>query len=58
MQELLVPIGNKREKQESPSAVSREAILAFQRSYDIDLTYMSNAIGGNTLTLRATVEVL
>ncbi len=58
MQKLLAPIGNKRVKQESPSAVSREAILALQRSYDLDLTYTSNGIEGDTLTLRATAEVL
>jgi Fic family protein len=29
-----------------------------QKSYDIDLTYTSNAIEGNTLTLRETAEVI
>lgn len=38
--------------------VSREALLALQKSYDIDLTYTSNAIEGNTLTLRETAELI
>jgi len=38
--------------------VSREALLALQKSYDVDLTYTSNAIEGNTLTLRETAELI
>ena len=38
--------------------VSREALLALQKYYDVDLTYTSNAIEGNTLTLRETAEVI
>ncbi len=35
-----------------------EALAAFQQHYDVDLTYTSNAIEGNTLTLRETAEVI
>ncbi len=38
--------------------MSREALLALQKSYDVDLTYTSNAIEGNTLTLRETAELI
>jgi Fic family protein len=38
--------------------VSREVLLALQKACDIDLTYTSNAIEGNTLTLRETAEVI
>lgn len=33
-------------------------MLALQKAYDVDLTYTSNAIEGNTLTLRETAEVI
>jgi Fic family protein len=35
-----------------------DAIRALQRHYDVELTYTSNAIEGNTLTLRETAEVI
>ena len=38
--------------------VSRAALLALQKAYDVDLTYTSNAIEGNTLTLRETAELI
>ena len=38
--------------------VSRAALLALQESYDVELTYTSNAIEGNTLTLRETAELI
>ena len=38
--------------------VSPDALLALQKSYDVDLTYTSNAIEGNTLTLRETAELI
>ncbi len=58
MQELLAGIAEQKKKLDALRPVSRKALLALQRSYDIDLTYTSNAIEGNTLTLRETAEVI
>ena len=33
-------------------------MLSLQKSYDVELTYTSNAIEGNTLTLRETAELI
>ena len=38
--------------------VSQAALRALQKSFDVDLTYTSNAIEGNTLTLRETAELI
>ena len=38
--------------------LSRDALTSLQKSYDVELTYTSNAIEGNTLTLRETAEVI
>jgi Fic family protein len=58
MDELLISIAAKKERLDALRPVSREALLALQKSYDVDLTYTSNAIEGNTLTLRETAEVI
>ncbi len=58
MHELLTSIAAKKERFDAMCPVSREALLALQKSYDVDLTYTSNAIEGNTLTLRETAEVI
>ena len=58
MHELLTSIAAKKERFDAMRPVSREALLALQKSYDVDLTYTSNAIEGNTLTLRETAEVI
>src|SRR5579884_3524628 len=58
MDELLVSVGAKKQQLDALRPVSREALLALQKSYDVDLTYTSNAIEGNTLTLRETAEVI
>jgi cell filamentation protein, protein adenylyltransferase len=34
------------------------ALLGLQKAYDVELTYSSNALEGNTLTLRETAEVI
>lgn len=47
-----------RREERAARPVSREALLALQKSYDVDLTYTSNAIEGNTLTLRETAELI
>jgi Fic family protein len=58
MDELLACIAAKKERLDAMRPVSREALLALQKSYDVDLTYTSNAIEGNTLTLRETAELI
>jgi Fic family protein len=58
MDELLTSIAVKKERLDAMRPVSREALRALQKSYDVDLTYTSNAIEGNTLTLRETAELI
>ncbi len=58
MDELLTSIAAKKERLDAMRPVSREALLALQKFYDVDLTYTSNAIEGNTLTLRETAELI
>ncbi|HEY6344000.1 MAG TPA: Fic family protein [Bryobacteraceae bacterium] len=58
MDELLASVAAKKERLDAMRPVSREALLALQKSYDVDLTYTSNAIEGNTLTLRETAELI
>ncbi len=58
MDELVAAISAKKKRLDTMRPVSREALLALQKSYDVDLTYTSNAIEGNTLTLRETAEVI
>ena len=52
MDEILTSIAAKKERLDEMRPVSRAALLALQKAYDVDLTYSSNAIEGNTLTLR------
>jgi Fic family protein len=58
MDELLAAITAKKERLDAMRPVSRAAPLALQKSYDAYLTYTSNAIEVNTLTLRETAEVI
>src|ERR1035438_2178025 len=58
MDELLAAIDAKKARLDSLRPLSRDALLALQKHYDVDLTYTSNAIEGNTLTLRETAEVI
>src|SRR5580693_1170270 len=58
MDELLASIAAKKERLDGMRPVSRAALLALQKAYDVDLTYSSNAIEGNTLTLRETAELI
>jgi len=57
MNELLTSIAAKKEQLDAMRPVSRAALLALQKHYDVDLTYTSNAIEGNTLTLRETARL-
>jgi Fic family protein len=54
----LTAIAAKKERLDAMRPVSRAALLALQKAYDVDLTYTSNAIEGNTLTLRETAELI
>lgn len=58
MDELLAAIAAKKKQLDRLRPLSREVLLALQKSYDVDLTYTSNAIEGNTLTLRETAELI
>ena len=58
MKELLTAIATKKMQLDALRPVSHAALLALQKSYDVDLTYTSNAIEGNTLTLRETAELI
>lgn len=58
MNKLLTSIATKKVRLDALRPVSHAALLALQKSYDVDLTYTSNAIEGNTLTLRETAELI
>ncbi len=58
MNQLLQAIAQKKERLDGLRPFSAEAPKALQKSWDVDLTYTSNAIEGNTLTLRETAELI
>ena len=58
LDELLTSIAAQKDRLDAMRPVSRTALLALQKSFDVDLTYTSNAIEGNTLTLRETAELI
>jgi Fic family protein len=58
MGDLLAAVDAKKKRLDELRPVSRAALAALQKSYDVDLTYTSNAIEGNTLTLRETAELI
>ena len=58
MDEVLAAIAEKKARLDALRPLPRAALLSLQKSYDVDLTYSSNAIEGNTLTLRETAEVI
>ena len=58
MDKLLTAIAARKKRLDALRPVSLQALRALQKSYDVDLTYTSNAIEGNTLTLRETAEVI
>jgi Fic family protein len=58
MDTLLNAIAAKKRQLDKLRPLSQGAMLALQKSYDVDLTYTSNAIEGNTLILRETAEVI
>jgi Fic family protein len=51
-------VEQKKARLDRVRALSMAALAQLQKHYDIELTYTSNAIEGNTLTLRETAEVI
>ena len=51
-------IEHKKAQLDRPRPLSGGALAQLQKYYDIELTYTSNAIEGNTLTHRETAEVI
>ena len=58
MDQLLSNIARKKTELDELRPLSQDALRHLQRHFDVELTYTSNAIEGNTLTLRETAEVI
>lgn len=58
MDNLLASIHAKKEQLDLLRPQSAGALAELQKYYDVELTYTSNAIEGNTLTHRETAEVI
>lgn len=58
MDSLRQQIAAKKAELDRIRPLSTAALAQLQRHYDVELTYTSNAIEGNTLTLRETAEVI
>jgi len=58
METLLRSIATRRARLDGLRPLTPGALEALQKHFDVDLTYASNAIEGNTLTLRETAEVI
>jgi Fic family protein len=58
LESLIASIGNKKQRLDALRPISGHALAQLQKHYDVELTYTSNAIEGNTLTLRETAEVI
>jgi Fic family protein len=58
MDELLARIAAKKAQLDRLRPLSTSALAQLQKYYDVELTYTSNAIEGNTLTHRETAEVI
>jgi len=55
---LIDSVEQKKAQFDRARPLSVAALAQLQKHYDIELTYTSNAIEGNTLTLRETAEVI
>jgi Fic family protein len=55
---LLADIARLKSELDRLRPLSAAAAAQLQKHYDVDLTYTSDAIEGNTLTLRETAEVI
>jgi Fic family protein len=58
MDDLLASIRAKKAELDQLRPMSAAALRQLQKYYDVELTFTSNAIEGNTLTLRETAEVI
>jgi Fic family protein len=58
MKNLLDSIASKKAALDRLRPLRLGALQALQKHYDVELTHTSNAIEGNTLTLRETAEVI
>jgi Fic family protein len=58
LQSLLQSIAAQKAELDALRPLSIPALKQLQAHYDVELTYTSNAIEGNTLTLRETAEVI
>ena len=56
MDELLASIRTKKAQLDRLRPASHAALRQLQKYYDVGLTYTSDAIEGNTLTLRETAD--
>ena len=55
---LIRSVEEKKAELDRLRPLSSAALAQLQKHYDVELTYTSNAIEGNTLTLRETAEVI
>ena len=58
MEALLRSIATRKAELDRLRPLSGEALRQLQKHHDVELTYTSNAIEGNTLTYRETAEVI
>lgn len=58
MDALVAAIAEQKAELDALRPLTSAAMLAVQKHFDVELTYTSNAIEGNTLTLRETAEVI
>src|SRR5271157_4550230 len=58
LEALIYSIEQKKAQLDRLRPLSAAALAQLQKHYDVELTYTSNAIEGNTLTLRETAEVI
>ena len=58
IESLIRSIEQKKAQLDRLRPLSAAALAQLQKHYDVELTYTSNAIEGNTLTLRETAEVI
>lgn len=58
MDNLLESIRTQKDRLDRMRPLVLDAIKGLQKFYDVELTYTSNAIEGNTLTYRETAEVI
>ena len=58
LEALILAIEEKKAQLDQLRPLSRLSLAQLRKHYDVELTYTSNAIEGNTLTLRETAEVI